>query len=263
MLFWAAVALVIMLPIALTIRNNPQYKGYGPDWEPIDRVKPIDTPTQQENPARDSGPGVKRSSNFSEAVRSRSFWFLSASHLICGVGCGFMLTHVVAFATDVGYSEMIGASLVSVQGGANLVGLLVTGPLSDRIVRKNVLALTHFVRSMSFVSFVIFVVLGGDSLWLLYMAIVFFGFGWFTTAPLAAGLVADLFGSLSMGTILGVVTSCHMFGAAIGAYAGGAIFESTHSYYLFFVIQGILEFLAVIFAFSIKQKSATRIALAD
>lgn len=177
MLFWAAVTLAVMLPLALIIRNSPEDKGYGPDAQPLNRVKPIDSSTQQGDTALDAEFGVKRSSNLSEAVRSRSFWFLSASHLICGVGCGFMLTHVVAFATDVGYSEMIGASLVSVQGGANLVGLLVTGPLSDRIARKNVLALTHFVRSMSFVTFVIFVMLGGSSLWLLYLAIAFFGFG--------------------------------------------------------------------------------------
>ncbi len=95
---------------------------------------------------------------------------------------------------------------------------------------------------------------GGGSLWMLYAAMVFFGFGWFTTSPLQAGLVADLFGRLRMGTILGVIMACHMVGMAIGAYAGGAIFELTNSYYLFFLIQGPLEFLAAIFAFSIKQK---------
>jgi MFS family permease len=81
-----------------------------------------------------------------------------------------------------------------------------------------------------------------------------FGFGWFTTAPLAAGLIADLFGNLRMGTLAGIIMSCHMLGAAIGAYAGGAIFEATQSYYLFFVTQCLLEFGAVIFAFFIRQR---------
>ena len=53
----------------------------------------------------------------------------------------------------------------------------------------------------------------------------------------------------------GVIMSCHMLGVAVGAYMGGAIFESTRSYYLMFLIQGLLEFLAVIFALAIKQKS--------
>jgi len=254
MLFWAAVTLVITLPLALSIKDNPEDKGYGPDGELLDRVKSTDPSPEQEDTTLQAKLVVQKGSSFPEAVRTRSFWFLSASHFICGIGCGFMMTHIVIFATDVGYSDMIGASLVSVQGGVNLVGVLVTGVLSDRIARKNVLALTHFIRSLSFVTIVVFILLGGGSLWLLYAAMALFGFGWFTTAPLAAGLVADLFGSLRMGTILGVVTSCHMLGMAVGAYAGGVIFEATQSYYLFFLIQGPLCFLAVIFAFFIKQE---------
>ena len=117
--------------------------------------------------------------------------------------------------------------------------------------------MTHIIRSISFATVVIFILLGGDSLWLLYVALALFGFGWFTTAPLAAGLVADLFGYLRMGTIMGVTLSCHMIGMAIGAYAGGVTFELTHSYYSFFLIQGILEFLAAIFAFAIKRRAVS------
>jgi hypothetical protein len=46
-----------------------------------------------------------------------------------------------------------------------------------------------------------------DSLPALYLAMVLFGFGWFTTAPLAAGLVADLFGFLRIGTVIGKLDS--------------------------------------------------------
>jgi MFS family permease len=178
-----------------------------------------------------------------------------ATQFICGIGCGFMMTHIVIFATDMGYSEMIGATFLSVQGGANLVGVLVTGHMSDRIARNRVLALTHFIRSVSFVVVVISILLGGGSLWMFYVAMAIFGFGWFTTAPLSFGLVADLFGYVRMGTMIGVTVSCHMIGMAIGAYAGGVTFELTHSYYSFFLIQGILEFLAAVFAFAMKRKT--------
>ena len=254
MLFWAGVSFVITLPLALIIKDNPEDKGYAPDGEPLDGVRPIEPSPGPEDATSQAKLVVQKGNSFPEAVKTRAFWFLTASHIICGIGDGFMMTHIVIFATDVGYPDMVGASLISVQGGVNLIGVLVTGMLSDRIARKNVLALTHFARGISFVIMVIFVLLGGDSLWLLYVAMAFFGFGWFTTAPLAAGLVADLFGSLRMGTILGVVTAFHMFGMATGAYAGGAIFELTHSYYLVFLIQGLLSFIAVISASLIKQE---------
>lgn len=257
MLFWAAVTLALMLPLALMIRNDPEEKGYSPDGEPLNGVEPVSPSPEPESTTPGTNSAATRDSPFSQVIKTSAFWFLSASHIICGIGCGFMMTHIVIFATDMGYSDMIGASLVSVQGGLNLVGVLVTGLLSDRMLRKNVLALTHFVRSLSFAAVAVLILSGGGSLWLLYIATALFGFGWFTTAPLAAGLVADLFGSQRMGTIIGVVMSCHMLGVAAGAYLGGAIFESTRSYYLMFLIQGLLEFLAVIFALLIKQKGTS------
>jgi MFS family permease len=164
-----------------------------------------------------------------------------------------MMTHIVIFATDVGYTEMIGASLISVQGGLNLVGVLLTGHISDKYARSKVLALTHIVRSLAFFTAVSFILLGGGSLWMLYLAMGLFGFGWFTTSPLTSGLVADLFGGLSMGTIIGVTMSCHTVGMALGAYAGGVTFELTGSYYWFFLVQGILEFLAAGLALAIRR----------
>jgi MFS family permease len=254
MLFWAGVTFVVLLPLVLLVRNKPEDKGYGPDGEPLIREPPVGLSPQLEGRASEVKAGLQAGSSLSEAAKAGSFWLLSATHFICGIGCGFMMTHIVIFATDVGFSEMIGASLLSVQGGVNLVGVLITGHMSDRIARSKVLALTHLIRSLSFVTIVSFILFGGGSLWLLYVAIALFGFGWFTTAPLASGLVADLFGYRRMGTIIGLLLSCHMVGMAMGAYAGGITFELTGSYYLLFLIQGILEFLAASFAFAIKQQ---------
>jgi MFS family permease len=255
LLFWAGVTFVILLPLTLFVRDNPEDKGYGPDGEPVHRDRPAEPPIGMAGDTLPVKSQMPTGSRLSEAARSGSFWLLSASHFICGIGCGFMMTHIVIFATDVGYSEMVGASLLSVQGGVNLIGLLLTGHMSDRIARSRVLSMTHLIRSLSFVTTVVFVLLGGDSIWLLYIAMALFGFGWFTTAPLASGLVADLFGYLRIGTIFGMVHSCHMVGMALGAYAGGITFELTGSYYSFFLVQGVLEFLAAVFAFAIKKQA--------
>jgi MFS family permease len=250
MFFWAGVGFIIVLPFTLLVRDSPEDKGYQPDGEPVSgEVPPFSTPPSDSASPLTGAPGH----SLAAAVRVRSFWLLLATQLICGIGCGFMMTHIVIFATDVGYSEMIGASFVSVQGGLNLVGVLVTGHLSDRYARHRVLALTHVIRSLSFFTTVVFVLLGGGSLWLLYVAMALFGFGWFTTSPLSSGLVADLFGRLRMGTIIGVTMSCHTVGMALGAYAGGLTYEMTSSYYWFFFTQAWLELLAAGCAFAIRK----------
>jgi predicted MFS family arabinose efflux permease len=254
MLFWAGVSFIIVFPLVLLVRNRPEEKGYGPDGEPLT------TGTGSEwslSPGEDIHEG--RIAAFSGhtlagAARLPSFWLLSATHLICGIGCGFMMTHIVIFATDLGYSAMTAASLLSVQGGLNLIGVLLTGHISDRYARNRVLALTHVIRSLSFFTTVVFIILGGGSLWILYLSMAFFGFGWFTTSPLVSGLVADLFGGLSMGTIIGVTMSSHTIGMALGAYGGGLTYELTGSYYRFFLVQGGLELLAAVCAFAIRMK---------
>jgi len=164
-----------------------------------------------------------------------------------------MMTHIVIFTTDFSYSPMLGATLLSVQGGANLLGLLSTGYISDKKARNRVLAATHLIRSASFLSIVAFILLGGAPTLLLFIAMALYGFGWFTTSPLTSALAADLYGYSRMGTILGLILSCHMIGMAIGALGGGVIFDIMHSYFWFFLLQGVLEILAALFAFLIKR----------
>jgi MFS family permease len=248
MLFWAGVTFVILLPLTLMVRDRPEDKGYLADGERLPAT-PLETSPEQEFAAPEGETGR----SLAESLRLGSFWLLAGTQVICGIGCGFMMTHIVIFATDVGYSDMIGASLLSVQGGVNLLGVLLTGYFSDRYARSRVLSLTHLIRGLSFAATVVFLLLGGGSLWLLYIAMALFGFGWYTTAPLSSGLTADLFGYRRMGTILGLILSCHMIGMAVGAYAGGVVYVLTGSYFFFFVTQGALELLAAIFAFFIKR----------
>ena len=247
MLFWAAVTFIVSLPLIFVIRNKPEDKGLNPDGSPA--VLPKVEPASEETVTAGSA-----GHTMAQAARSGSFWLLSATQLICGIGCGFMMTHIVIFATDFNYSEMIGASLLSVQGGLNILGLLLTGRFSDKYARHKVLGATHFIRALAFFIAVIFILLDGSALWMLYLSMALFGFGWFTTSPLTSGLVADLFGGLRMGTIIGITMSCHTVGMALGAYAGGVTFQMTGSYYSFFLAQGILEMLAAGFAMAIRRQ---------
>lgn len=249
--FWAGAFFVIMMLLTWFVKDKPRDKGTVPDGILVQEEPLSDVP--RSGAAADN---VDRGNTLSESVRTGAFWLVTGAQFICGIGCGFMMTHIVIFATDIGYSEMIGAALVSIQGFFNLFGVLFTGYLSDRIARKNVLSLTHFIRGVSFTIIIIFLLLGGGSLWILFLAMALFGFGWFTTAPLTAGLTADLFGYKKMGTIAGAITMGHVVGTAIGVYGGGLVFELTGSYFRFFLVQGGLELLAAVMAFSVRRKAS-------
>jgi predicted MFS family arabinose efflux permease len=247
--FWAGIIIIFLLPTTALIRNKPEDKGFAPDGE----ILPYSGST-----SGSSGINIINSTNegssVSEALRKPSFWLLTGTQFFCGIGCGLWMTHLVIFATDLGYSAMIGASFLSVQGGASLIGVLITGQISDFWSRNKVLGMTHFTRGLSFFVVIAALLLGGGSLWMLFAAMALFGLGWFTTAPLSVGLVADLFGNRSMGTLIGVILSAHLIGSAIGTYGGGYIYQITGSYMDVFITQGILEMVAMLFAFAIVRK---------
>jgi MFS family permease len=248
--FWAGVIAVLLLPATLLIRNKPEEKGLLPDG---DLPLPDITAAASLRMESRGEVWVEPGHSLQEAAAAGSFWLLLATQLICGIGCGLMMTHTVIFATDLGYSAMIGASFLSVQGGLNLVGVLVTGQMSDRMSRNRVLAFTHFIRGLSFIALICAALFSHNSLWLLYLAMALFGLGWYTTAPLSAGLVADLFGYRRMGTLLGIILAAHMVGMACGTYAGGISYQLTGGYFPIFLFQGVAEFLAAVFAFIIKR----------
>lgn len=53
---------------------------------------------------------------------------------------------------------------------------------------------------------------------------------WLSVAPLVSGLVAEMFGTRYMATLLGIAFVMHQVGSSLGAWGGGLIFDMTGSY---------------------------------
>ncbi|MGB9649983.1 MAG: hypothetical protein WCB44_33455, partial [Stellaceae bacterium] len=56
------------------------------------------------------------------------------------------------------------------------------------------------------------------------------GMLWLSVAPLVSGLVAEMFGTRYMATLLGISFVMHQVGSSLGAFGGGLIFDLTGSY---------------------------------
>jgi MFS family permease len=75
--------------------------------------------------------------------------------------------------------------------------------------------------------------------WQLYLFAALFGATFFTTAPLSSTLVGQLFGPTHHGTLFGVANLCHGVAGALGAYAGGLVFDLAGSYRPIFLLAGL------------------------
>ena len=71
-----------------------------------------------------------------------------------------------------------------------------------------------------------------------------FGLNYISTVPPTTTLTANIFGRYSVGVLSGWIFFAHQVGCALGAAAGGWIFDFTGSYSWAFVSSAVLAFIA-------------------
>src|SRR6202051_2133607 len=122
---------------------------------------------------------------------------------------------------------MRGAGALATIGGVSAVGSLLTGWLGGRYPKHIILGLLYILRSLMFA--VYFVLPPTPTSTLLFSAAM--GLLWWPgLAPLIGGLVAEIFGTRYLATLLGVSFVVHQAGSSLGAWGGGLIFDLSGSY---------------------------------
>ena len=230
--------LVLALPTILAfVRDDPADKG----------LKPYGAGTA----AGAAFGGVKdeRRVPVSEAMGVPAFWLLAVTFFVCGyTSNGLVLTHLVPHAADHGFSEMHAAQALGLMGAMNIVGTVASGWICDRFGRKGPLAFYYGVRGLSLI-FLLYV-------WnvpSLHVFAAIFGLNYISTVPPTTTLTANIFGRLSVGALSGWIFFSHQVGSAIGAWAGGAIFDATGSYAWAFLSAAVLAFIASGLSLLIKE----------
>src|SRR5205085_10206363 len=125
-----------------------------------------------------------------------------------------------------GQGRRFGAVGLAGIGGMNGVGSLTAGWLGGRYPTHILLGLLYILRAFVFTAY--FVVPPTAATTLVFAAAM--GMLWLSVAPLIGGLVADMFGTRYMATLLGIAFVMHQAGSALGAWGGGLIFDATGSY---------------------------------
>ena len=236
---WLGVGiLVLALPVILTfVRDDPADKG----------LKPYGAGTA--SGAAFGGATDERRVPVSEAMQVPAFWLLASTFFVCGyTSNGLVLTHLVPHAAEHGFSEMHAAQALGLMGAMNIVGTVLSGWICDRFGRKGPLAFYYCVRGLSLI-FLLYV-------WnvpSLHIFAAVFGLNYISTVPPTTTLTANIFGRLSVGALFGWIFFSHQVGSALGAWAGGAIFDATGSYSWAFLSAAVLAFAASGLSLLIKE----------
>ena len=182
---------------------------------------------------------------------SKTFHLLFWSYLICGfTTSGVVETHFLPFAALCGFGPVPSATAYGVLSGVNLIGMIGAGWLSDRVNRPVLLGGIYVARVLCFL-LLMFVDFSYPRLMLFA---VLFGIFDYSTVPVTAAILARSTGVRILGLSMGVLSAGHAIGGALGALAGGIVFDETGGYTILWYASIALALVAAVMATAVQDK---------
>jgi MFS family permease len=219
-----AIGIPIMLIAIFVVRDTPESMGLLSDGEKTaeNRYRNLH---ESEN-ADTHGRLVKMTPQ--QAMRTKSFWYLFIVYSVTGIPLQGMLTHMASWSIEMGVSSANSGMIMLSLGLPSILVRIFAGWMGDHFGKKkvlvffNVISMTVWIFGWFFIkdvtSFFIFAVL--------------LGFVYSAPFALYTPFLGDLFGSLSVGTLMGTITLGHSIIGGIGPYLWGWIADTTGSYAL-------------------------------
>ena len=221
--------------MSLLLRNDPAAMKLLPDGE---------RSHANQSPIAIEGREVRLDgTHLLQALRTQHFLFLGSIWLLISFCLHLLYVHIIPFAIDMGYSPMDAALVLSLIGGANIIGRLTIGRLSDAIGRR-----LPAIATASFQVVTLLWLMWARELWMLYVIAIVCGFSFGGLDLLVIALVGEVFGTRRIGTIMGLMAACWGIGAAAGPAVGGLAFDVTGSYFIAFGVGAGAMMIAALFA---------------
>jgi sugar phosphate permease len=231
------VALVLLIPVALFLRESPASIGLAP----LGAAAGSDA---AKSTMQKPDPGVMR-----RAVRSTDFWLLAGTFFICGATSnGLVGQHFIAHAVDHNFSVQVASSALGVVGIFNFVGVLGSGWLTDRYDPRRLLLVYYVFRGLS----LLYLPFIHDTLDITAFAVLF-GLDFFASVPPTVALTADRFGRHNVGVVYGWIFASHMLGSSIAAVAAAVVRDNVGAYAPAFVVAGTLAVIGGFVVTTIKR----------
>jgi MFS family permease len=230
-LYLGIAVLVVTMPMALLVpRRAAAGRGVGAGRRQID-----------------SGP--LETTSWTKALCSAPLWQLNGGYFVCGMTVSLFAVHLIPFATDRGFSPASAAKAFGIMAIVSVVGSLLSGVLSDRVGRKNILALAYLIRAVAFAVLL---------LWhheaALYVFAVLGGISWLATPPSLMALTGEIYGMRALGTLSGISLLAHQIGGGASVWLAGVLHDLTGSYDVSFTLAAVALVGAALVSFGIAER---------
>ena len=231
-----SLALVFIISLAQLLRRDPGQMQQLSDGE--------------EQATAGSVNSVEVGLSLREAMHTRQFLAICAAYLTILFCVQTIMIHIAPYTVDLGISATNAANVLGTIGGVSIVGRLVMGYAGDRSGNKQAMSICFLilVLALSWLQF-------AKELWMLYLFAVIYGVTHGGFFALISPMVAELFGTGSHGTILGIVIFIGTIGGTIGSVLAGYIFDITGRYQLAFLICAGVSAIGLILSLLLKPTS--------
>lgn len=236
-----SIAWLVVASLSILLRKDPGDIGLLPDGA---KPEAVEIKPQNNKPST-------QGFSLLEASRTSNFWFLGLVWLLLSVNVHLILTHTIPHATDMGISSIDAAVILSVMGGAAILGRIAGGRVSDIIGRKTPAIICALLQAGTLI-WLIWI----QDLWMFYLFAIAFGFSWGGVGASLTVLVSDIFGMRSIGAIMGTVTAGWAIGAAIGPTMGGVVFDVSGNYFTAFATGAAIILIASLFLALIRENQS-------
>lgn len=219
-------------------------------------LKAAPVPLSEQNKPVTDAPPVNISTtlqiewNFFRAVRDSRLILIGAIFFLFFFSSQLVVVHLVNYATDVGISPLVAASLVSLIGAISIIGRLTSGIISDKIGIHQTMAFACIFLAFSFVFLLI-----SRSLWAFYLFAIIFSAPYGAEIPQLPLFIGKYFGTKNMAALVGFGLFLGSIGGALGAWAAGVIFDITKSYQGAFIAGAMAGLISLILILFLKRLS--------
>ena len=229
-LIWLSAALLLVIPLALGLREP----GFAAGQAPVREQTIVQA--------------------LREALGYRSFQLLMAGYFVCGFQVVFIGVHLPSYLKDNGLSPQVASYALALIGLFNVIGTYAAGALGQRLPKRHILAFIYLARSVAITLFLI-APLTPSSVYVFSAAM---GLLWLSTVPPTNAVVAQIFGVAHLSMLGGFVFFSHQIGSFMGVWLGGLLYDRTGSYDIVWYISIALGIFAALVNLPVRENPIER-----
>ena len=231
-LFGVLVVVLAVIPVAIFMRRSPEDMGLHPDGAAAD--EPLDAPgrtrergASHREPREPEIPWTRK-----EVRRTSTFWLIVLVFGMVDVGVTGLNLHVVSYVSDLGFTLVQAAFVMTVIAGTQTASGLLWGFAGERISVRKIISFLFLVEAAG-----LYVAANTEDLRIIYLGFFFYGLGLGGVQVLEEVMWANYFGRVSLGTVRGaslqIVLLCGVCGPPFFGFVNDYTGSYTISFYMF------------------------------